>query len=142
LDLSEDSSKLIPIHEEPNHQIVHLFRLGKANCDGRSNSDEEPEESVMHIPRGSSRDQRPDLNQVLLALVVEHHAGIPVLMKPLSGNRSDAQDFGHIITDHIAQWQITYGTTCLVADRALSRAENLQKLAETRTKWITRVPAT
>jgi len=30
LDLSEGSSKLIPIHEEPNHQIVHLFRLGKA----------------------------------------------------------------------------------------------------------------
>jgi len=112
------------------------------HVDGRSNSDEEPEESVLHIPRGSSRDQRPDLNQVLLALVVEHHAGIPVLMKPLSGHRSDAQDFGHIITDHRAQWQITYGTTCLVADRALSRAENLQKLAETRTKWITRVPAT
>ncbi len=31
LDLSEGSSKLIPINEEPNHQIVHLFRLGKAN---------------------------------------------------------------------------------------------------------------
>ena len=31
LDLSEGSSKLIPIHEEPNHQIVHLFRLEKAN---------------------------------------------------------------------------------------------------------------
>jgi hypothetical protein len=29
LDLSEGSSKLIPIHEESNHQIVHLFRLGK-----------------------------------------------------------------------------------------------------------------
>ena len=27
---SESSSKLIPIHEESNHQIVHLFRLGKA----------------------------------------------------------------------------------------------------------------
>ena len=30
LDPSEGSSKLIPIHEEPNHQIVHLSRLGKA----------------------------------------------------------------------------------------------------------------
>jgi len=27
------SSKLIPIHEEPNHQIVHLFRLGKHSVD-------------------------------------------------------------------------------------------------------------
>ena len=30
LDPSEGSSKLIPIHEEANHQIVHLFCLGKA----------------------------------------------------------------------------------------------------------------
>lgn len=112
------------------------------HVDGRYNSDEEPEESVIHITRGYSRDQRPDLNQVMLDLVVEHHAGIPVLMKPLNGNSSDAHDFGHIITDHIAQLQITYGTTCLVADSALYSAENLQKLAETRTKWITRVPAT
>jgi transposase len=96
----------------------------------------------MHITRGDSRDQRPDLNQVMLDLVVEHHAGIPVLMKPPSGNRSDAHDFGHLITDHRAQLQITYGTMCLVADSALSSAENLQKLAETRTKWITRVPVT
>src|SRR5262249_51555254 len=75
--------------------------------DWRSNSDEEPEDSVIHITRGYSRDQRPDLNQVMLDLVVEHQAGIPVLMKPLNGNSSDAQDFGHIITDHIAQLQIT-----------------------------------
>ena len=31
LALSEGLSKLIPIDEEPNHQIMHLFRLGKAN---------------------------------------------------------------------------------------------------------------
>ena len=28
--LSDGSSKFIPIDEEPNHQIVHAFRLGKA----------------------------------------------------------------------------------------------------------------
>jgi transposase len=65
-----------------------------------------------------------------------------VLMKPLSGNSSDAHDFGQIITDHMAQLQTTYGPTCLVADSALYSAENLHKLAETRLKWITRVPAT
>jgi transposase len=112
------------------------------HVDGRYNSDEEPEEHVIHITRGYSRDQRPDLNQVMLDLIVEHQAGIPVLMKPLSGNSSDAQDFGQIIADHVTQLQITYGPTFLVADSALYSAENLQKLAETRTKWITRVPAT
>ena len=112
------------------------------HVDGRYHSAEEPEEHVIHITRGSSRDQRPDLNQVMLDLMVEHQAGIPLLMKPLSGNRSDVHDFGQIITDHIAQLQLTYGTTFLVADSALYSAENLQKLADTRTKWITRVPAT
>jgi transposase len=112
------------------------------HVDGRYNSDEEPGEHVIHITRGYSRDQRPDLNQVMLDLIVEHQAGIPVLMKPLNGNSSDAHDFGQIITDHMAQLQTTYGTTFLVADSALYSAENLQKLAETRLKWITRVPAT
>jgi transposase len=112
------------------------------HVDGRYNSDEEPGEQVIHITRGYSRDQRPDLNQVMLDLIVEHQAGIPVLMKPLNGNSSDAHDFGQIITDHLAQLQTTYSTTFLVADSALYSAENLQKLAETRLKWITRVPAT
>lgn len=78
----------------------------------------------------------------MLDLMVEHQAGIPVLMKPLRGKSSDATDFGQIIADHRAPMQITYGLTFLVADRALYRAETLQKLAETRTQWITRVPAT
>jgi transposase len=112
------------------------------HVDGRYNSAEEPDTEVVHITRGYSRDHRPDLNQVMLDLIVEHQAGIPVLMKPLSGNSSDAHDFGQIITDHMAQLQLTYGTTVLVADSALYSAENLQKLAATRTKWITRVPAT
>ena len=31
LGLSEGLSKLIPIDAQPNHQIVHLFRLGKTD---------------------------------------------------------------------------------------------------------------
>jgi hypothetical protein len=31
LGLSEGLSKLIAIDKQPNHQIVHLFRLGKTN---------------------------------------------------------------------------------------------------------------
>jgi hypothetical protein len=73
---------------------------------------------------------------------VEHQAGIPVLMKPLSGNSSDAQEFGQVIRDHIAHLHTTYGSSYLVADSALYSADNLQKLAETQMKWIPRVPAT
>src|SRR6266446_4888166 len=112
------------------------------HVDGRYNSDEPPSEHVVHITKGYSRDHRPDLNQVMLELIVEHQAGIPVLMKPLSGNSSDGKAFGHIVREHIAQLQTTYGTTYLVADSALYNDDNLQKLAETHIKWITRVPAT
>jgi transposase len=122
-------------------RFVHLDSTS-FHVDGRYNSDQEPEEHVIHITRGYSRDQRPDLNQVMLDLIVEHQAGIPVRMKPLSGNSSDVQAFGQIITEHLGQLQLPSGTPCLVADSALYSAENLQKLAETGTKWITRVPAT
>src|SRR4029453_16306299 len=81
------------------------------HVDGRYNSDAEPNEHVMHIPRGYGRDQRPAPNQGMLDLIVEPQAGMPVLMKPLSGNSSDAQDFGQLIADHAAQFQITYVPT-------------------------------
>ena len=110
--------------------------------DGRYNSDEEPDAQVIHITRGYSRDHRPDLNQGMLELIIEHQAGMPVLRKPLSGNSSDAKDFGEVVRAHIDQLHTTYGTTYLVADSALYSADNLQKLAQTRMKWITRVPGT
>ena len=65
-------------------------RLGLAPCvahldgtsfhvDGHYNSDEEPEEQVVYITQGYSWDLRPDLNQVMFELVVDHQAGIPIL---------------------------------------------------------------
>jgi transposase len=66
------------------------------HVDGRDNSDEEPEAQVVHITRGYSRDHRPDLNQVMWELMVEHQAGLPILMQPLSGNSRDAQAFGEV----------------------------------------------
>jgi transposase len=71
------------------------------HVDGRDHSDESPTEQVVHITKGYSRDHRPDLNQVMLALIVEHQAGIPVLMKPLSNNSSNPQAFGQVIHAHI-----------------------------------------
>jgi len=69
----------------------------------------------------------------MLDLMMEHQAGIPLLMKPLSGNTSDATDFGHVVTEHIAQLHTTYGTTDVVADSALYSAENLSLTHQSRT---------
>ena len=81
------------------------------HVDGRYNSAEPPDAQVIHITQGYSRDHRPDLNQVMLDLIVEHQAGIPVLRQPLSGNSSDAPDFGQIVREHMTQLRTTYGTT-------------------------------
>jgi transposase len=89
------------------------------HVDGRDNRGEEPDEQVMPITRGYSRDQRPALNQGMLDLLVAHQAGIPVLMKPLRGNSRDAPDFGQLLDDPVAPWPLPYGTTFLVADSAL-----------------------
>lgn len=121
--------------------FAHLDRTS-FHVDGRYNSAEEPEERVIHSTRGSSRDHRPDLNQVMLELIVEHQAALPLLMKPLSGHSHDGQAFGQLVSEHIQPLQTTYGTTSLVADSALDSAENLQTLAKTGRQWITRVPAT
>jgi transposase len=112
------------------------------HVDGRYNSAEEPEAHVIHITQGYSRDHRPDLNQVMLDLIVENQAGIPVLMQPLSGNTNDTRDFGQVVTQHIDHLRTAHGMTYLVADSALYSEANLQKLARMGTKWITRVPAT
>jgi transposase len=122
-------------------QCLHLDRTS-FHVDGRYHSDTPPDQQVVHMTRGYSREHRPDLNQVMLELIVEHQAGIPVLMKPLSGNSRDAPAFGQIVREHLAQLHTPDGTTSVVADAALYGEDHLQTLANTQMKWITRVPAT
>jgi transposase len=120
---------------------VHL-ETTSFHVDGRSNRAESPEEGIIHIPPGYSRDHRPDLHQVMLELIVEHHAGIPLLMKPLSGNSSDQVEFGRVVDDHLAALCRADTPLYLVADSARYSAENLRKLDQSAVQWITRVPAT
>lgn len=89
------------------------------HVDGRYNRDEKPEEQLVHITQGSSRAHRPDLNHVMLELIVEHQAGIPILMNPLRGNSSDPQAFGEGIRAHLDPLHTAYSATSMVADSAL-----------------------
>jgi transposase len=121
--------------------FAHLDRPS-VHVDGRDHREEEPEAEVMHSPRGDRRDHRPARNQVMREFGVEHQAGSPVLMQPLSGKSRDAHKFGQVIKEPIAPLQTPDGLTSLVADRALDSADHRQQCAETGRKWITRVPAT
>jgi len=110
------------------------------HTDGVYNSNDEPEEGVIHITKGYSRDHRPDLNQIGLQLICEHQAGIPLLMEPLNGNSVDKDSFHDLIKNHIAQLKEDVGLEYLIADSALYTAKSLQEMVDC--LWISRVPET
>jgi transposase len=108
------------------------------HTDGRYNSDADPEEGVVHITKGYSRDHRPDLNQIVLQLINEQQAGIPLVMQVLNGNNSDQVSFHEMIQGFKEQMQETFGLEYMVADSALYTGEKLVELSWL--WWITRVP--
>jgi transposase len=112
------------------------------HVDGVYNSQLPADEAggLIHITKGYSRDHRPDLNQVVLQLICENQAGIPLLMKPLSGNSADKTDFRETIKAHIGQLQQDAGLRYLVADSALYCQATLQEMKDI--LWVSRVPET
>ena len=90
---------------ELNPKIAHLDS-SSFHLDGSYNSgDDELAYGVIQIKRGYSRDNRPDLNQVVLELIAENTAGLPLLMRPLSGNASDKTSFQETVLRHAGQLQ-------------------------------------
>jgi transposase len=112
------------------------------HVDGIYNSNDEKPEGVIHITQGYSRDHRPELNQVILNLIVENVAGVPLYMQPMSGNTNDKEGFGVIVKEHITSLKHAQENALLVADSALYSAETIQTLTTQKRPFITRVPST
>lgn len=110
------------------------------HVDGNYNSDQNPQEGVIQITKGYSRDQRPDLNQWVIQFICESQAGIPLLMKPLSGNSEDKTGFRETLNAHIEQLNQDFNVTYHVFDSAGFVRETLMNLGNT--LWISRVPET
>lgn len=94
----------------------------------------------IHITRGYSRDHRPDLNQVVLSLITENQAGIPLYMQAVSGNVNDTETFKKTVKSHLKSLKAAYHNTYFIADSALYTEETIQALAEQQQLFITRVP--
>ena len=95
----------------------------------------------IKITKGYSRDHHPQLNQVVLNLMVEHQAGIPVWMKASNGNQIDTKEFATIVKEHIkAMKSDSLKELMLVSDAALFTKETLKYIAQNNIKFITRVP--
>lgn len=74
---------------------------------------------VIRIMPGYSRDHRPDLNQVVLQLIAERQAGIPLLMEVFDGNNSDQRSFRETVNVYMEQLNHAYGLAYLIADSGL-----------------------
>ena len=111
------------------------------HCDGQYDSKPETvEEMVIRIIKGYSRDHRPDLNQVVLQLICERQAGIPILMAVLSGNSSDKESFRNMINSHVEQMREGFKIEYIIADSALYVAKTLANMNGF--MWVSRVPET
>ena len=103
-------------------------------------ADDGDETSHIKLTKGYSRDHRPDLNQVILNLITENQAGIPVYMQASSGNTNDIEGFKRIVKSHIKSLKSAHNNKYLVADSALYCVETIQMLSEQKQLFITRVP--
>ena len=113
------------------------------HLDGQYNAEHPPEEGsqLLHLTKGYSRDHRPDLNQVVLNLIAENQAGIPLHMEALKGNSNDKTSFRKTIATYVEQLQTVTGFTYLVTDSAGYTYETIAAYSE-QVYWISRVPET
>ena len=103
---------------------------------------DEPKRVPITITQGYSRDHHPELSQVVLNLIVEHQAGIPLWMKPANGNQIDTQAFGTIVKEHIGALEnATHTPIKLIADAALFSANTMKEIQQNAMLFISRVPA-
>lgn len=97
-------------------------------------------EEGIKINHGYSKDKRADLKQVVLNLVVNGPAELPLWMESLDGNSSDKTSFPKTLERVRAfEEQLKLSSSRWVADAAFYTAENL--LAVRDCSWISRVPA-
>ncbi len=103
-------------------------------------SDAEP--TTIQLTYGHSKDQRPDLKQAVLSLVVNGPGSMPLWMEPLNGNSSDKTSFHETIKKVRAfQKQVDLERNFKwVADSALYSTDKL--MANNDYLWLTRVPET
>lgn len=97
-------------------------------------------EQMIEVAHGYSKDHRPDLKQVMMALTITGDANLPVWMQPLDGNSSDKTSFHETIKKVRAfQQQLTACSDFFwIADSALYVPEKLLALPDV--NWLSRVP--
>ena len=97
-------------------------------------------EQRIKVTQGYSKDHRPDLKQVMMALTMTGDANLPIWMEPLDGNSSDKKSFHETIKKVRAfQQQLSACNDFFwIADSALYVPEKLLAIPDV--NWLSRVP--
>lgn len=126
------------------NQVNHLDSTS-ISVHGTYQSDDDMDEdnpSMIKITQGFSKDHRPDLNQIVLSMVVNGACSFPLFMEPLNGNSSDKTSF-HKTIEKVRDFQKQINIQSnfkWIADSALYTKDGLLKSNDY--NWLTRVPET
>ena len=91
----------------------------------------ESDEHAMHITHGYAKDHRPDLQQVVVELLVSQDGGVPLVSKSWDGNTSDTPIFKERAEALMAAFARAPTPRSLGADAKLSTEDT----APTRADW-------
>lgn len=139
--IAHNACNILGLASKCGHLDSTRFHVeGKYNSDTTTMSDSESPQ-VVHVTRGYSRDHRPEANQIMLNLIVENQAAIPIFMQAASGNQSDQTAFRAIVSDHVGELKNWSGIEYIIADSALYSEATLQTLSD-KHLFISRVPET
>lgn len=120
-----------------HHRFVHLDST-TFSFHGVYDTDSEAANAI-EITHGYSREQRPDLKQVVVQLICSYQSQLPIWLEGLDGNTADKTSFSETISAYIGQLQEGL-PPYFIADSALYSAPTIAKLSNLR--WITRLPET
>ena len=120
---------------------VHLD-ITSFHVDGDYACNEDDENDHIQLVKGYSRDHRPELNQVILELICENQAGIPVYMQALSGNVNDQKAFSEVTRHHISSLKAAQQSRYFVGDAALYTADSIIAMEQQGQLFASRVPVT
>lgn len=120
-----------------DHRFVHLDTTSMS-LHGVYNSEQDADPAVVKITKGLSKDNAPELNQVVVSLMTTYRSSFPIWFEALSGNSSDKTSFRETIKKFRSQF--AGSQPYYVCDSALYTKKNIEELSES--TWVTRVPET
>jgi hypothetical protein len=96
------------------------------------------------VSKGYGRDHRDDLNQMVLELITESRANLPMMMRLLSGNASDRTSFKDAIERHVGKLRGDDGSPSMVVvtDSAGFTRDCLAACQRQGLGWVMSVPST